>query len=307
VNNPGFFKSSRIDAEIKAPIAGAIDHAGHNDRTPPPDWQPPSLVSRNTGNSGQLFQRAHNPANWVTNVPRYFRVRYRHIYPGIDLIFHGSQTSLEYDFIVSPGADPNHIKLDFNAADSVKIEPNGDLVVTTADGLLLTHHAPIVFQEKNGVRRNVAGSYTIRGRRQVVFQIPSYLRSQTLVIDPVFGYSALFGGSSAGYPFAITADASGNAYVTGNTLLSAFPVLPGSFEAGNTTQDSVFIYELNSSRTDFEYTTFIGGSSGQYGTGIVVDEAGDAYVTGVTSSADFPSPPVRFRQLSPHLTLTGSF
>jgi hypothetical protein len=229
-----------------------------------------------------------NPAHWVTNVPRYFTVRYRHIYPGIDLIFHGSQTNLEYDFIVSPGADPNHIKLDFSGADSVKLKPNGDLVVTTADGLTLTHHSPVVFQEENGVRKRTAGAYVLRGRNHVAFQIASYVRSQTLVIDPVVGYSALFGGSSSGFPFAITADASGNAYVTGSTMLASFPVLPGSFEVGNTTQNAVFVYKLNSSGTDFEYTTLIGGSSAQYGTGITVDASGNAYVTGVTSSADFP-------------------
>ena len=138
------------------------------------------------------------------------------------------------------------------------------------------------------MRKKVAGSYIIRGRNRVSFQVGSYVRSQTLVIDPVVGYSALFGGSSAGYSFAITADASGNAYVTGNTLLAVFPVLPGSFEAGNTAQNAVFIYKLNSSGTDFEYTTLIGGSSAQYGTGITVDASGNAYVTGVTSSADFP-------------------
>jgi hypothetical protein len=43
-----------------------------------------------------------DPAKWVTNVARYSRVRYRNVYPGIDLIFHGSQRNIEYDFVISP-------------------------------------------------------------------------------------------------------------------------------------------------------------------------------------------------------------
>ena len=234
------------------------------------------------------YLRGRNPANWVTSVPRYFRVRYRHIYPGIDLIFHGSQNNLEYDFVVSPGADPNRIQLEFSGTRSIKLQPSGDLIITAPDGFSLAHRAPQVFQQENGVRTKVAGSYIIRGKNRISFQVGSYVRSQTLVIDPVVGYSALFGGSDGGYPFAIAADASGNAYVTGNTMLSSLPVLPGSFEAGSTAQNAVFIYKLNSAGTDFEYTTLIGGSSAQYGTGITVDGSGKAYVTGVTSSADFP-------------------
>ena len=83
------------------------------------------------------YFRGRNPANWVTNVPRYFRVRYRHIYPGVDLIFHGSQRNIEYDFVVSPGADPSRIKLEFSGTRSIKLQPNGDLIVTAADGYWL--------------------------------------------------------------------------------------------------------------------------------------------------------------------------
>jgi hypothetical protein len=237
------------------------------------------------GKSNYLF--GADPANWITNVPRYSRVRYRDVYPGIDLIFRGSQRGIEYDFILSPGADPERVELEFTGARSLRLERGGDLIVTLARGLTLTHHAPLLFQEENGVRTKVAGSYVIRGKNRVGFRISSYIRSRTLIIDPVVGYSAQFGGEDPGFANAIAADAAGNAYVTGVTGLSAFPVLPSSFEAGNTTQYSAFVYKLNSSG-DFLYTTLIGGSSRQSGTGIAVDADGNAYVTGVTSSADFP-------------------
>ena len=229
-----------------------------------------------------------DPAKWVTNVARYSHVRYQNVYPGIDLIFHGSQRNIEYDFVISPGADPNRIELKFTGADSLHLNRTGDLIVATAAGLSLTQRVPVIYQEENGVRKKVEGSYIFRGKNRIGFRVGAYVRSRTLVIDPVVGYSARFSGASVSYPLAIAADASGNAYVTGNTLLSHLPLLPGSFEVGSTTQDTVFIYKLNSSGTDFVYTTLIGGSSGQYGSGIVVDGEGNAYVTGVTSSSDFP-------------------
>jgi hypothetical protein len=229
-----------------------------------------------------------DPRKWVTNVARYSRVRYRNVYPGIDLIFHGNQQNIEYDFVISPGADPNRIELKFAGADFLRLDRTGDLILAAAGGLSLTQRLPQLYQEENGARKMVEGSYVIRGKNRVGFRVGPYIPSRTLVIDPVVGYSARFTGVSGSYPFAIAADASGNAYVTGNTSKADLPILPGSFEVGNTTQNVLFVYKLNSTGTDFVYTTLIGGSGGQYGTGIAVDAQGNAYVTGVTASTDFP-------------------
>jgi hypothetical protein len=212
------------------------------------------------------------------------------------MIFHGSQSSLEYDFVVSPGADPNHIELKFTGASSLKLEGGGDLIVTTAGGLSLTQHAPVLYQEEDGVRRQVAGSYIIRGKNRVGFRVGAYVRSRTLVIDPVVGYSARFGGQTSGYPFSIAVDAAGNAYVTGSTAeMPNLPLLPGSFQSNSNAQSPAFVYKLNSTGTDFVYTTLIGGSSGQYGSAVAVDTDGNVYVTGSTGSADFPVTPGAFQ------------
>src|SRR4051794_32947533 len=53
----------------------------------------------------------NNPADWQTAVPHYARVRYKNVYPGIDVVYYGSDRHLEYDFIVAPGADPKRIEL----------------------------------------------------------------------------------------------------------------------------------------------------------------------------------------------------
>src|SRR5207248_1199140 len=48
----------------------------------------------------------NDPTKWRTNVPTFGRVNYKEVYPGIDLTYYGTQGSLEYDFVVAPGADP---------------------------------------------------------------------------------------------------------------------------------------------------------------------------------------------------------
>ena len=73
----------------------------------------------------------NDPAKWRTNVPTYARVKYQNVYPGVDLVYYGSQRQLEYDFLVAPGADPKAIQLDLQGADKVEIDAQGDLVLGT--------------------------------------------------------------------------------------------------------------------------------------------------------------------------------
>ena len=76
----------------------------------------------------------NDPAKWRTKIPTYAKVQYKDAYPGIDLAYYGNQGKLEYDFIVSPGADPNQIKLAFDGASDIRVADSGDLLLTTAIG-----------------------------------------------------------------------------------------------------------------------------------------------------------------------------
>jgi hypothetical protein len=67
----------------------------------------------------------NDPKKWRTNVPNYARVRYREVYPGIDLVYYGNQGPLEYDLIVAPGADPNIIRLAYQGAESMCLDGQG--------------------------------------------------------------------------------------------------------------------------------------------------------------------------------------
>src|SRR5262249_9647785 len=100
----------------------------------------------------------NDPTQWHTNIPTYGRVAYEGVYPGIDLVYYGSDRQLEYDFVVAPGADPGQIQLGFTGVDSVHIDAGGDLLLQAGD-VPLRQHKPYLYQAADGVRRDVAGSF----------------------------------------------------------------------------------------------------------------------------------------------------
>src|SRR5262249_45077344 len=78
-----------------------------------------------------------DPHKWRTDAPTYARVRYRAVYPGIDLVYYGArQQRLEYDFVVGPGADPRAIRLAFEGVDRFEVDRDGDLLLHVGDAAL---------------------------------------------------------------------------------------------------------------------------------------------------------------------------
>src|SRR5256886_13033160 len=104
----------------------------------------------------------NDPTKWRTNVPTYAKVRYDDLYPGIDLVYYGNQRHLEYDLVVRPGADPTQIVLGVEGADRLKVDARGDLVLQTAVGPV-RQREPLIYQEVEGLRRKVTGSYVLTG------------------------------------------------------------------------------------------------------------------------------------------------
>lgn len=135
-----------------------------------------------------------DPAAWRKNVPSFEKVRYENLYPGIDLVFYGNQQQLEYDFVVAPGSDPNVIRLAFAGEDKLNIDEQGNMVIHSGKEKIV-QKAPVVYQEVNGARQLVAGSYVKKGKHEVGFKIASYDAKKTLYIDPVFVFSSFFGGN----------------------------------------------------------------------------------------------------------------
>ncbi len=235
----------------------------------------------------------NDPSQWHTNVAVFGRVVYQDVYPGIDLAYYGNNGALEYDFIVSPGADPNVIGLNFAGADDVEVDPQGNLVLHTAAGDVV-QQKPLTYQQQGGSRQEIASRYVVNGTG-VRFEVGAYDPTQPFVIDPlVLGYSTFLGGAGSGDDLgeAIALDAAGNAYVTGRTDSAIFPTTPGAFDTTYPGGGSAFVAKLNSTGTSLIYGTYLGPA--EFGLGIAVDSGGNAYVTGYTGSPGFPTTPGAF-------------
>ena len=254
-----------------------------------------------------------DPKKWRTNVANYAKVKYRDVYPGVDLVYYGNQRQLEYDFVVHPGADPSQIALDVGAglalperapqAAPLRVDRNGDLVVGT-DGGEVIFHKPVVYQQNDdGNRRPIEARYVLSTPQSAIdnrqstisFNLAPYDRRRPVVIDPVLAYSTyLGGGTEHDRGSGIAVDASGNAYVTGETGSSDFPTTPGTFQTTYGRSVDVFVGKLNATGSALMYSTYLGGSGTEVGGGIAVDASGNAYVTGYasgteTSPPDFPT------------------
>jgi hypothetical protein len=229
---------------------------------------------------------------WRTDVPAYARVKYSAVYPGIDMVYYGNQSDLEYDFKVAPGADPAAIKVSYEVPRSrspLRVDENGDLIIQTASGDV-RQPKPFAYQEVDGAKKRVEARYDLRGSR-VAFSLGPYDKSKSLVIDPVLSYSTYIGGSGSEAGLAIAVDSAGNAYIAGETTSSNYPITPGSAQIGPRGPVDVFVIKLNPEGSSVLYSAFVGGTRGDSGLGIAIDAEGAAYVTGVTDSTDFPLTP----------------
>ncbi len=232
-------------------------------------------------------------AQWHTGVTTYRRVRYSEVWPGIDLVWHGTRSALEYDFIVAPGSDPARIRVAFGGAERLRLDGDGNLIAKTAAGEVV-QSAPVLYQDGPQGRTTISGKYSLKGRRVIGFEIGPYDRSRPLVIDPVLNYSTYLGGIRADEAFAIAVDSEGQAYITG-TADSEAGDFPGT-ETGFTKtfgDIAVFVTKLNAKGSEALYTALIGsgpdgtrncGGTGGFcdviSNGIAITADGKAAITG---------------------------
>ncbi len=229
---------------------------------------------------------------WRKGISNYARVAYRNVYPGVDLIYHGTEGQLEYDFVVEPGSSPEIIRLAFEGAEKVDLNQRGELVLQTADGVL-RQHRPHIYQNIDGERVEVEGQFKLisdhapLGTPRVGFQVENYAVNAPLVIDPTLTYSTYLGGRGDDEASDVAVDDAGNVYVVGSTTSLNFPTT--NPQQSNLAGDvDTFITKLNSAGA-IVYSTYLGGRSADLGWGIAVDAAGNAYVVGITASFNFPT------------------
>ena len=230
------------------------------------------------------YYSGSTPETWVTDIRSFGRVRFTEVYEGIDVVYYSTdQGQLEYDFIIAPGIDPKVVGLAFAGAEGIRLV-EGELAIDTRAGQL-TLEPPFAYQDIDGERRAVEAAYVLDEEGDVRFELGAYDADYPLVIDPTLSYLSTDFGLGSRFVFGISSDrahavaalSSGEVYAVG-----------GAFDPIFFTPSEAFVVKFDS-QAALDWTAFFPANGVDVAYGIALDAAGNAYVAGETSSADFPN------------------
>ncbi len=224
-----------------------------------------------------------------TSVPLYESVQRLAVYDGIDIRFHHNSGLLGYDFIVSPGASTDVIRLKVDEHIQMSLTDSGDLRL--ADGAeVVTHRAPVVYQESLTGRDYVTGRYRLENN-EVSFEVDAYDEGRTLIIDPVVDYTTYLGGAALDSGLAVAADGNGYTYVLGSSKSIDFPSSQALQPTLGNVEDT-FVAKLTPDGQSIVFATFIGGgqaanafNNDDNARSIALGNDGSIFIAGSTSSS----------------------
>ncbi|WP_348261573.1 SBBP repeat-containing protein [Telmatobacter sp. DSM 110680] len=239
------------------------------------------------GHANYLLGSDHT--KWIRGIATYGEIKYRNLYPGIDLAFHGqdNRAQLEHDFLIAPYADPRGIAFGFGAKESVRINPAGQLLVGNGDHPI-TFDPPQAWQDTRSGKVPVATSFVKKGPHTVGFRVGRYDPAQPLTIDPVLQFATYLDGTTQDVITDIATDPSGNVYVTGWTSSTDFPTASAKQSQLASAPDA-FVAKLDPTLHTLLFSTYLGGTNSDQGQSIAVDTSGNVAVSGISSSRDFPA------------------
>ncbi len=231
-------------------------------------------------------------SKWQANVSMYQEVRYKELYPGIDLLLKSGPANLKYDLILAPRANPDNIRWNYNHIDSIYLDQNR-LIINTAVGRLV-EEAPIAWQIIKGKVVPVEVAFVLNGNI-VQIQLGDYKKNKELIIDPNFVFSTYTGSTADNFGFTATYDNNGNSYGGGIVFGNGYPLTTGAFQSnfGGAPID-ISISKFSADGTQLIYSTYLGGNDADQPHSMVVDSLGNLILIGITSSLNYPVTPTAF-------------
>jgi hypothetical protein len=233
------------------------------------------------------YIRGKNPTIYSRFVAQYAEVVVNDIYPGIDIRYYFDNGFLRYDYVAEPGADLTLLRLKIYGAGGYKVNESGELTIGTSLGTIV-HGRLYAYQEMSDKQNEVACAFSVESDGQIGFTTGKYNPALALVIDPLV-FSTFIGGSGEEYCTSIAIDEIGNSYITGFTRSTDFPVTLGAYDTASNLGSDVFVIKLDENGVSMIYSTYISADSNEAGNSIAVDNYGNAYITGYTQSANYPT------------------
>ena len=256
------------------------------------DAHAPQIVGEQKLPGHHNYFLGNDESRWRTGVPLYGSVCYENLYPGIDLRLREANGVPEYDLLLEPGADLSLVTVHVEGAKRLSIASDGSLVIETALGPV-TQSLPKTWQVgADGRKREVVCNFTLLGAARFGFEAPGWNGDTSLTIDPGLIWSTFLGGSHHDYALALSVDTSGVVTVAGQTQSINFPTTSGAYDTTHNGNYDGFVSRLDPSKTgtaQLVYSTFLGGSSGEYALALSVDASGVVTVAGRTQSTNYPT------------------
>lgn len=234
------------------------------------------------------FFLGNDSSKWVSDTPSYKRIRYPQLYDGIDLDYYFTEQGLKYEFRVAPGADIERIQMRYDGA-GVSVEGASLKLKIQLGGI--EDKGLVFLQETDTGLVQVRGRAVVRDN--IVRYIADYNKTKTLIIDPLI-FSSLIGGQFEDAATTMALDSSSNVYVAGYTYSPDFPTTVGVYDTDLSGRTDSFIVKLDPAGSKILKATYIGGRDDESDSGfnwhhsIVIDRADNIYLSGSTTSPDYP-------------------
>lgn len=216
---------------------------------------------------------------WFTGVPHFGRLRYREVYPGIDVVYYGANGAIEFDFIVKPGADVSHIGMRFHGATAVAV---GEDVVVKKDGAEMRVRRPRVFQGGTEIP-----SWYEMENGVVKVRIAEIDPAAALTIDPILDFSTYLGGPGQDWLWKVEMAADGNLIIAGGTQSPASPVLD-PFQQPSVVSAAPIILKMSPDGQRIIFYTILGRNGWDIANVLAVAKDGTITSGGITRSSNFP-------------------
>lgn len=251
------------------------------------------------------FFLGNDPSHWARGLTTFGAVRYRDLYPGIDLLVYAGSAGIKYDLLLAPGADLALVRIRCEGAEDLRLDHAGSLVLETGAGPLVQGVGRCWEVDGKGEKRDVVGSHRLIDGNTVGFHIEGRDSARALVIDPGLVWSTYLGGGGPGVGDtgnAVAFDRDGNVTVVGRMDGYSFPMTPGAYQhpgQGTNNQQDIFVTRLRASDGALVYSCVIGGTTPEdRARAVAVDAQRRAVVAGWTNSIDFPITPNAFEQIN---------
>lgn len=237
----------------------------------------------------------NDQSKWTSKIYSAGKVTYRDFYPSIDMEVTGGYTNLEYSFIIAPGKDASQIKMKIEGAEKVFIDDDGNLHTTHPFGEIIESAPKAWTLDENGRKATVAVKFQLK-KNVVSYVFPkNYNHAHTLVIDPQLTFSTFTGSTADNWGFTAAPDATAKVFAAGIVFGAGYPIGNGSYDASfNGGSFDIGVTKFNATGSTLLYSSYIGGLGVETPHTIVCNAAGELYIMGATSSADFPMPGTPF-------------